>query len=63
MRGSDGRGLVNVPRDRVRMHVCWGNYEGPHDRDVDLKEIPPRGGSPGQRTALSRRVLRHRIAM
>ncbi|MGH7093471.1 MAG: hypothetical protein ACREFB_08055, partial [Stellaceae bacterium] len=26
--------IVNVPRDRVRLHVCWGNYEGPHDRDV-----------------------------
>jgi 5-methyltetrahydropteroyltriglutamate--homocysteine methyltransferase len=33
--------LRNVPRDRVRMHVCWGNYEGPHDRDVPLAEILP----------------------
>lgn len=33
--------LVNVPRDRVRLHVCWGNYEGPHDCDVPLKEILP----------------------
>jgi 5-methyltetrahydropteroyltriglutamate--homocysteine methyltransferase len=33
--------LVNIPRDRVRLHVCWGNYEGPHDRDVDLKELMP----------------------
>jgi 5-methyltetrahydropteroyltriglutamate--homocysteine methyltransferase len=33
--------LVNIPRDRVRMHVCWGNYEGPHDCDVDLKDILP----------------------
>jgi 5-methyltetrahydropteroyltriglutamate--homocysteine methyltransferase len=33
--------LVNVPRDRVRMHVCWGNYEGPHDCDVELREILP----------------------
>src|SRR6202008_3036112 len=22
--------LANVPRDRVRLHACWGNYEGPH---------------------------------
>jgi 5-methyltetrahydropteroyltriglutamate--homocysteine methyltransferase len=33
--------LVNVPRDRVRLHVCWGNYEGPHDCDVELQEIMP----------------------
>jgi 5-methyltetrahydropteroyltriglutamate--homocysteine methyltransferase len=33
--------LADVPRDRVRMHVCWGNYEGPHDSDVPLAEILP----------------------
>jgi 5-methyltetrahydropteroyltriglutamate--homocysteine methyltransferase len=33
--------LRNIPRDRVRMHVCWGNYEGPHDRDVPLAAILP----------------------
>ena len=31
--------LINVPRDRVRLHVCWGNYEGPHDHDVPLADI------------------------
>lgn len=31
--------LQNVPADRVRMHLCWGNYEGPHTHDVDLTEI------------------------
>jgi 5-methyltetrahydropteroyltriglutamate--homocysteine methyltransferase len=36
------RALVNVPRERVRLHVCWGNYEGPHDLDVPLAEILPR---------------------
>jgi 5-methyltetrahydropteroyltriglutamate--homocysteine methyltransferase len=35
------RALANVPRERVRMHVCWGNYEGPHDLDVPLAEILP----------------------
>src|SRR5271154_1054335 len=35
------KAIVNVPRDRVRLHVCWGNYEGPHDRDVPLAEILP----------------------
>ena len=35
------RALVDVPRERVRMHVCWGNYEGPHDLDVPLAEILP----------------------
>ncbi len=33
--------LRNIPRDRVRMHVCWGNYEGPHDCDVPLEDIIP----------------------
>ncbi|MDX1433468.1 MAG: hypothetical protein R3286_13575 [Gammaproteobacteria bacterium] len=35
------RALENVPRERVRLHVCWGNYEGPHDCDVPLAEILP----------------------
>jgi 5-methyltetrahydropteroyltriglutamate--homocysteine methyltransferase len=33
--------LVDIPRDRVRLHVCWGNYEAPHDRDVELVAIWP----------------------
>jgi 5-methyltetrahydropteroyltriglutamate--homocysteine methyltransferase len=33
--------LRNIPRDKVRMHVCWGNYEAPHDRDVPLATILP----------------------
>jgi 5-methyltetrahydropteroyltriglutamate--homocysteine methyltransferase len=33
--------LVNIPRDKVRLHVCWGNYEGPHDCDVPLADILP----------------------
>jgi 5-methyltetrahydropteroyltriglutamate--homocysteine methyltransferase len=33
--------LRNIPRDRVRMHACWGNYEGPHDCDVPLEDIIP----------------------
>src|SRR5262249_29965108 len=35
------RAIANVPRDRVRLHVCWGNYEAPHDRDVPLEDILP----------------------
>ncbi|MCS6835315.1 MAG: cobalamin-independent methionine synthase II family protein [Anaerolineae bacterium] len=31
--------LENVPADRVRMHLCWGNYEGPHTHDIELREI------------------------
>ncbi|HWD74412.1 MAG TPA: cobalamin-independent methionine synthase II family protein [Solirubrobacteraceae bacterium] len=31
--------LRNVPADRVRLHVCWGNYEGPHHLDIPLEEI------------------------
>jgi len=33
------KALENIPRERVRMHVCWGNYEGPHDLDVPLADI------------------------
>ena len=33
--------LADVPRDRVRLHVCWGNYEGPHDMDVELRDVLP----------------------
>ena len=33
--------LVAMPADRVRMHVCWGNYEGPHHKDVPLATILP----------------------
>lgn len=33
--------LSNIPREKVRMHVCWGNYEAPHDCDVALREILP----------------------
>jgi 5-methyltetrahydropteroyltriglutamate--homocysteine methyltransferase len=33
--------LETIPRDRVRLHVCWGNYEGPHDCDVALADILP----------------------
>ncbi len=35
------RSLANVPRDRVRLHVCWGNSESPHDSDVPLADILP----------------------
>jgi 5-methyltetrahydropteroyltriglutamate--homocysteine methyltransferase len=31
----------NIPRDRVRLHVCWGNSESPHDCDVPLEDILP----------------------
>jgi 5-methyltetrahydropteroyltriglutamate--homocysteine methyltransferase len=33
--------LSNIPRDRVRLHVCWGNSESPHDCDVPLEDILP----------------------
>jgi 5-methyltetrahydropteroyltriglutamate--homocysteine methyltransferase len=35
------RALAAVPPDRVRLHVCWGNYEGPHTDDVDLGPLLP----------------------
>jgi 5-methyltetrahydropteroyltriglutamate--homocysteine methyltransferase len=31
--------LRDIPPDRIRLHLCWGNYEGPHHRDIPLKDI------------------------
>jgi 5-methyltetrahydropteroyltriglutamate--homocysteine methyltransferase len=31
--------VANIPPEQLRMHVCWGNYEGPHHRDVPLADI------------------------
>ena len=31
--------VTNIPPERMRMHLCWGNYEGPHHLDTPLKEI------------------------
>src|SRR5262245_64528637 len=33
--------LRNVPADRSRIHICWGNYEGPHDHDIDFAKVAP----------------------
>ncbi len=33
--------LRNIPAESVRMHVCWGNYEGPHHCDVEMGTILP----------------------
>ncbi|MGB6450273.1 MAG: cobalamin-independent methionine synthase II family protein [Steroidobacteraceae bacterium] len=33
--------LENVPAERVRMHICWGNYEGPHHHDIPLELLLP----------------------
>ena len=35
------RALEGISKDQVRLHVCWGNYEGPHDLDVPLEDIWP----------------------
>ncbi|MBV9967232.1 MAG: cobalamin-independent methionine synthase II family protein [Alphaproteobacteria bacterium] len=31
----------NIPADRMRIHICWGNYEGPHDHDIDFAKVAP----------------------
>jgi 5-methyltetrahydropteroyltriglutamate--homocysteine methyltransferase len=33
------RALVNIPANKVRMHLCWGNYPGPHHCDVPMADI------------------------
>ena len=31
--------VANIPTEQLRMHLCWGNYEGPHHRDVPLADV------------------------
>ena len=31
--------LSGVPQDKVRVHICWGNYEGPHVCDIDMAKV------------------------
>jgi 5-methyltetrahydropteroyltriglutamate--homocysteine methyltransferase len=33
------RALAGIPPEAMRLHLCWGNYEGPHHHDVELKDI------------------------
>ena len=33
--------LINIPSDKVRLHVCWGNYEGPHHHDAPMELVLP----------------------
>ena len=33
--------LANVAQDKVRVHICWGNYEGPHVCDIDMAKVFP----------------------
>jgi 5-methyltetrahydropteroyltriglutamate--homocysteine methyltransferase len=33
--------LKGLPQDRVRLHICWGNYEGPHVCDIDMAKVFP----------------------
>jgi len=35
------KALEGVPKDRVRLHVCWGNYEGPHHHDAPMDMVLP----------------------
>ena len=33
--------IANIPSEHIRLHVCWGNYDGPHVHDVPLEAILP----------------------
>jgi 5-methyltetrahydropteroyltriglutamate--homocysteine methyltransferase len=33
--------VAGIPRDRIRLHCCWGNWEGPHNHDIPLSEVLP----------------------
>ena len=40
-RRDQPRRRPGIPPDRIRLHVCWGNYDGPHTHDVPLEAILP----------------------
>jgi hypothetical protein len=33
--------VAGIPREMIRLHVCWGNYDGPHTHDVSLEPLLP----------------------
>lgn len=33
--------VAGLPRERIRLHICWGNYEGPHCCDIDMAKVFP----------------------
>jgi 5-methyltetrahydropteroyltriglutamate--homocysteine methyltransferase len=33
--------LANIPRDRIRYHICWGSWHGPHSTDIPIKYLQP----------------------
>jgi 5-methyltetrahydropteroyltriglutamate--homocysteine methyltransferase len=33
------RALDGLPNDNIRLHICWGNYEGPHCCDIDMAQV------------------------
>jgi 5-methyltetrahydropteroyltriglutamate--homocysteine methyltransferase len=35
------RATASIPRERIRLHVCWGNYDGPHTHDIPLAPLLP----------------------
>ncbi len=35
------RATAGIPPDRIRLHLCWGNYDGPHTHDVPLEAVLP----------------------
>jgi 5-methyltetrahydropteroyltriglutamate--homocysteine methyltransferase len=60
------RALAAIPPERVRLHVCWGNYEGPHTCDVPLEAllphlIPARVGALVLSMANPRHAHEHRV--
>src|SRR6266699_1356067 len=44
----------DIPPDRLRLHLCWGNYEGPHHRDIPCGPSCPKCWRPARRHSLSR---------
>jgi len=55
----DQRGGAAIPRDRVRLHLCWGNYDGPHTHDVRWSRFCRSSIARGWRALLALASPRH----
>ena len=49
---------ANIPSDPMRIHICWGNYEGPHTHDIPLATMLARACGRGPRAVCSRPPIR-----
>jgi methionine synthase II (cobalamin-independent) len=52
------RAVRNISPELLRLHICWGNYDGRHEQDVELRAIIGRSSMPGRPDCRSRLAIR-----